>query len=217
MQLSIPFYSNTKDGLHCFQACLKSILKYYFPSKSYSFGHLDKVTAHKKGKYTWDFAALLFLADLGFEVIYITPFDLKEFSLKGEKFLKSVWTDEVYQDQKKYSDFKQEQKLAKKLIKDKGISIKRRSTRISDIRKLFSRGFLLMVPVNSLVFEGIKGYYPHIVLINGITKYFIYFHDSGNPPHPNCKASIKKFWRAASYPDNSSVDLIAVRYSGNRL
>ena len=60
--LKIPFYKNTKDSLHCFQACLRSVLKFYFPKKDYSFEYLDRITVHKKGKGTWVSAALLFLA-----------------------------------------------------------------------------------------------------------------------------------------------------------
>ena len=210
--LSIPFYSNTKDGLHCVQACLKSVLKFYFPNKNYSFQYLDKVTAHKKGMYTWDYAMLLFLTRKGFDIVYIVDHNLKEFSKKGERYLESIWTDEVFQDQKKYSNFKQEQRLVALLVKNRKINISERSAKFSDFTSLFKKDYILMVAANSLSLGDIKGYSPHMVLVTNITKNFIYFHDPGNPPFPNRKTSIKKFWQAASYPDNSSVDLIAVRY-----
>lgn len=209
--LNIPFYKNAKDGSHCVQACLKSILKFYFPDKNYSFRYLDKQTNHQNNTVTWDSAMLLFLSKLNFEIIYITNFDYQKFAEKGEKYLESFWTDEVYQYQKQYSNFEKEQKLAKKLIKNKDIRILKRSAKLSDLKTLFSKGYLIMIPINPFILENKKWFGNHMVLITGITKQFIYFHDSGLPPYKNRKTTLEKFWKAASNNNSRSVDLIAVK------
>lgn len=41
---NVPFYSNTPDDTHCFQAVLKMVLKYFQPEKYYSFEQLDKLS-----------------------------------------------------------------------------------------------------------------------------------------------------------------------------
>ncbi len=212
MLAGISFYPNSKDDFHCVQACLKSVLKFYFPKRRFSFQYLDKMTAHRKNKFTWDFATLVFLLRIGFEIVYITKFDYKKFAKRGEKYLQSLWRDDVYQYQKKYSDLKQEQKLAAKLANNKKVSFFKRSARFSDLKRLFKNKYLLMVAINPFVLDGENEYGSHMVLIINITKNFIYFHDPGNPPIPNRKTSIKKFWLSASYPNKSSVDLIAVKY-----
>lgn len=208
----VPFYKNSKDDFHCVQACLKSVLKICFPNKNFSFNYLDKVTMHKRNKLTWDFAMLLFLLKMGFDVVYITKFDYKKFARQGDKYLRFFWRDDVYQYQKKYSDLKQERSLATKLVKNKKVSFSKRPARFSDLKRLFKNKYLVMVSINPFVLDGEDEYGSHMVLVTNITKKFIYFHDPGNPPRPNRKASIRKFWKAASYPDDSSVDLIAVKY-----
>lgn len=193
------------------QAVLRSLLKYHFPNKNFTFAYLDKATAHKKGKFTWDNAMLLFLSSLGFEIRYIVDFDYAAFARRGEKYLQGYWTDEVYQVQKRYSDFKSEQKFASRAIKNKNIFYEKRGAGLSDLRILFQKGYFLMVPINALVVEGEEGYASHIVLVTHITKNIVTYHDPGLPPHANRKVSIKRFLRAMRYPSKESASLIAVR------
>lgn len=155
---------------------------------------------------------LLFLLKMGFDIVYITKFDYKKFVSQGDKYLRFFWRDDVYQYQKKYSDLKQERRLATKLVKNKKVSFSKRSARFSDLKRLFKHKYLVMVAINPFVIDGEDEYGSHMVLVTNITKNFIYFHDPGNPPRPNRKAGIKKFWQAAGYPDNNSVDLIAVKH-----
>lgn len=209
--LKIPFYRNTKDNLHCLQACLKSVLKFYFPKNDYSFKYLDRVTAHKKGKGTWLSAALLFLAQKGFDIINIEIFDYKKFARLGEKYLKRLWTDEIFQTQKRFSDFKNEQRLAKILIKDKRIKLEKRSATLRDIRYFFRKKYILLCTINPYVLEGKKGYYSHLVVVTDVKKDTITFHDPGPLPLKNRKVSLKLFMKSMRYPSRRSASLIAVK------
>lgn len=210
--LKIPFYKNTKDGLHCFQACLKSVLKFYFPKENYSFKYLDKVTFHKKGKGTWVSSALIFLAKKGFDVINIEIFDYRKFAKLGEKYLETLWTDEVFQEQKRFSNFKNEQKLAKSLVLNKKIQLETRPATFKDIKLLFEEGYILLCTINPYILKGKKGYYSHLVLITDIKKDFIVFHDPGPPSFKNKKISTKLFTKAMNYPSKRSASLIAVKF-----
>lgn len=212
--LEIPIYKNTKDGTHCFQACLKSVLKFYFPKKAYSFKSLDRLTGHKKGKWTWDTKALIFLSKIGFEVIYISNFDYRKFAKLGEEYLRKHWTDEVYQVQKKFSDFRNEQHLAKKLIKEKKVKLKKRPGTLKDIKTLFAQGYIILAPINPYVLDRKKGYTSHLVIITDIKKDTIFFNDPGLPPQKNRKAKIKVFLRAMGYPSQRSISLIALKFKG---
>ena len=207
----IPFYKNTKDNTHCFQACLKSILKFYFPQKNYSFSYLDKVTAHKKGKWTWASAGLIFLAKTGLKVINIENFSYKKFAKLGEKYLKDIWPDEIFQTQKKFSNIKKEQIFAKKLLKEKKIQLEERYATLKDIRNLFKKKYILLCNINPYILKNKKGYSSHSVLITDITKNTIRFHDPGLPPFKNRKVSLKKFLKAMRYPSKESASIIAVK------
>lgn len=209
--LKIPFYKNTRDSLHCFQACLKSVLKFYFPKKDYSFKYLDRITAHKKGKGTWVSAALLFLAKKDFDIVNIEIFDYKKFARIGEEYLKRFWTDEVFQTQKRLSDFKNERKLAKILVKDKRIRLEKRPATFKDIRLFFKKECILLCTINPYILESKKGYYSHLVVVTDLKKDTIIFHDPGLPPFKNRKVSIKSFMKAMCYPSRRSASLIAVK------
>jgi len=209
--MTIPFYNNTKDDTHCVQACLKSVLKFYFPQKDYSFNYLDKVTAHKKGKWTWNSAFLLFLANKDFEVINIEDFNYKKFSKYGESFLKKNWTEEMFLVQKKFSDLKNEQKLAGKLVQNKKVILKMKPAMLHDIRLLFKKGYILLSVVNPYVLERRKGYASHLVVIISLGEKTITFHDPGLPPLKNRKTSLKLFLKAMRYPSKESANLIAVK------
>jgi len=209
---NIPFFPNTPDDTHCFQACLKSILKFYFPKKEYSFSYLDRVTAHKKGKWTWDTAGLLFLQKKGFSVTSIADFSYKKFIKNGEKYLKEIWTEEIFYTQKKFSDLKNEQYLAKKLSDSKDIKLIERPATISDIKKLFNNGWIVMPSINPFVINNKKDYANHIIIITNLNDKMITFHDSGLPPLPNRKIPLTKFLKAFYYPDKESGSLIAIKY-----
>ena len=209
----IPFYSNLKDNNHCLQACLKMVLKYYFPNKNYSFGKLDKMTMHVKGMWTWQSASLLALAEIGFEVINIENLDYKKFAKNGDKYLKKIWTEEVFSIQNKYSDLKQEQKIAGKMVESEKIKLVNRDVNFSDLENYFKKDYLVLVSVNPCVFENKKCYWSHIVLVTDINEKWVTFHDTGLPAIKNRKISRKKFEKAMTKPRKPDTNLIALRYN----
>jgi len=211
MRSIIPFFENTKDNSHCFQACLKMVLKFYFPGKNYSYRLLDKITNHKKGMWTWQGEALLFLSKIGFEIVNIENLDYKRFATRGETYLKSIWSKEIFDLQDKYSNLKREQQIARKLIKNKNISIINKETNIRDMEDYFKKDFLLIVSVNPCVFSGEKCYWSHSVVITEIGQKYIKFHDPGLPGIENRRVNRKLFIKAMSKPWKEDTNLIALK------
>ena len=209
--INIPFYSNLKDDTHCFQACLKMLLKHTFPKRNNSFKYLDEATFHIRGRWTWNSGAILFLSKLGFSIINIENFDYKQFVEFGNDYLKMIWPKHVFDKQKEYSDFNQERKLAKKLIKNKSIKHYRRWVIMKDIENLFKKGYLIMTSVNLCVMKGKKGYANHLVLITDLDSKNITFHDPGLPPFKDKKVTKKIFKKAMTSPYKESASLIAVK------
>lgn len=212
----IPFYKNTKDDTHCFQAVLKSILKFYFPEKNYSFAFLDKISAHKKDKWTWISSTFIFLAEQGFKIIHIENFDYKKFALSGELYLQKFWTDEVYQTQKEFSDIKNEQRLAKLLIKEKKITLAKRPATLKDIKYFYKNKYIVSCAINPYVLKKQKGYASHAIIITNLAKDKITFHDPGLPPRKHRTASLKLFFRALCYPTKRDANLTAIKLIENK-
>lgn len=210
MPLPIAFVKNTADDTHCFQACLKMVLRFYF-GKNYTFSYLDKVTAHKKGMWTWLSAGLIFLAQSGFEVINIENFSYRLFARNGDAHLRKIWNPEVYETQKKFSNLKQEKKLAKKLVSFKAVRLIQRSATLEDMLKLTSNGYILLCTVNPFVLKRQKGYASHIVVLTAISKNQVAFHDPGLPPVKNRRVKTSLFMKAMSYPTKNDASLIALR------
>lgn len=212
MDMHIPFYKNLKDDSHCFQACLKMLLKYTFPLENYSYAKLDILTSHKPSQWTWNTAGLLFLKKKGFELVNIENFDYKQFARFGEEYLRMIWTDEIFETQKKFSDFQKERVLAKKFIHQKTIKHIRRPTTFSETEKYFRMGYVTLVTLNPLVLEGKKGYGSHIVILTDIDRQTVTFHDPGLPPYAGRRVSRKLFQKALYSPYKEIASLIAVRH-----
>lgn len=154
----------------------------------------------------------MFLAQLGFEVVDIGGgLDYKKFAKRGERYLKAIWLKEVFETQKKFSDIKNEQKLAGMLIKEKRVKLKNRPATLRDIRKLFDNGYVLLCTINPYVLEHRKDYSGHTILVTDVKKHTIQFHDPGLPPTKNRKTSIKLFLRAMGYPTREAAGLIATK------
>jgi len=116
MQKEVPFYSNTPDNTHCFQAALKMIIGYFWPDENYSWQELDKHTAKVEGLWTWQMAGLIWLKEKGLEVKNIESFDYSKFIELGGQYLIEEYGEGVGKSQIEHSNISQELEIAKKFI-----------------------------------------------------------------------------------------------------
>lgn len=159
---------------------------------------------------------LLFLASRNFSVIDISEFSYKKFAKEGENYLRSLWTDEVFQTQKKYSNLKKEAQFAGELIRKQGKNLKtlERPATLQDIRNLFKKGYIIMCPINPYVLRNERGYASHLVLITNLRNNAVTYHDPGLPPKKNQTARLRVFLKAMGYPAKDSASLMAVKLLG---
>lgn len=84
IKFSVPFFENTPDETHRVQACYKMLLKYFVPSKEYSWEELEKLTGKDPGMYTWPMTGLIWLTKNGYEAKYVEYFEVSyEQFIKG--------------------------------------------------------------------------------------------------------------------------------------
>jgi len=190
------FYKNLKDDLHCFQAAIKIVLSKHYPNKEFSFSQINRATGFKKNSATWDSRGLLWLTKQGFEIERISDFDYHRFAKQGEKYLKWFWRPDVYEWQSKNANFNKEQEAVKALLPY--ISHTFRKATIRDIERAYMHGYDIIASVNARMLDRRKGYTNHSVVVVGITKLFITFHDPGLPPEPNRRVSKRRFGKALS-------------------
>ena len=89
----IPFFENLPDNTHCLQSCLKSVLAYYFPDRTFTAEEIDKQTI-QTGGWSWLPPAVIWLHDLGLNVELYSLFDYSRFAEFGKEYMKD--TKKIY-------------------------------------------------------------------------------------------------------------------------
>ncbi len=209
MKRKIPFYSNTPDDTHCFQAAIKSVLKYFLPEKEFSFKKLEKMSAKKEGLWTWATAMMINLHKMGFDLVDIDTFNIQKFIKNGGEYLIEKYGKEVGNAQIEHSDINQEKRLFRKYLP---LHIHKTTLpSVSDIKKLVDHGYLVVCLVNSYALNAEKRYAGHFVVIFDYDANNLYMHDPGLPPRPNRKVNFKQFLKAWEYPDKKARNLTAYK------
>lgn len=214
MKIDVPFFSNTADDTHCFQACLRMILNHYLPDETFSWKKLDKISGKKNGLWTWPMQGMLYLKQCGFEIINIEDFNYQEFSVRGKEYLINKYGIEVANAQEKYSDIKQEIRNA--IIFQKEIKTELRLPSLLDIQNYLTNKYLVLCNVNSKVLSNHSGYVGHFVLIIGYENQSFIIHDPGLPPLKNRSLSFNHLNKAWAYPNDAAKNLLAIRYNTNK-
>lgn len=206
----VPFYSNTPDNTHCFQAAIKSVLKYFLPEREFSFEELDQLSNKKEDLWTWSQRAKINMIKMGFVVRDIENWDIDEFVDSGEKYLVKRYGKAVAKEQALHSDLNEARIDYKEYGKYK--ILEDRIPKIDDIKNLLDDGFLVCCNVNSRVLNKKEGYSGHFVVIIGYGEKYFFMLDPGLPPRENRKVSFNKFKIAWSYPDESAQNITAFKF-----
>lgn len=205
----VPFYANSEDDTHCYQAAIASVLKYFQPDKDYTFDQLDEMSAKREGLWTWQTQMSINLINAGFDVVSIDDFDISAFVNEGEEYLRRKYGDDVAEAQAKHSDIKQEQELSAKYL-EIGEHIQRIPS-IEDVKLMLEKGYLIICNVNSMALSGNEGYVGHFVVVFGVDGEQILFHDPGLPPTPSRTETIELFNKAWAYPNEGARNLVAYK------
>lgn len=208
-KLNIPFYPNTEDDTHCFQAVLKSILKYYFPEKEYTWEELEQISNKPPGKWSWEMAGLVFLKRLGLEVKNVRVFDYPAFIERGEEYLIELWGKEAGEASIEHGDTPRAQEDAKIFIQE--ITPENRPANYDELIKLFQDGYLIVCNINSYGLDNEPGFAGHFVLITDIDENSVTMHDPGLPPHPNRKVDKATFLRAWYFSTEKEANYMAFK------
>lgn len=206
---NIPFYGNTSDNTHCYQAVVKMILKYYFPDEEYSWQRLDTMTGKKEGLWTWPMMGWVSMAEKGLEVQYIGTFDYKKFVDDGEEYLIDRYGEEVGREQIAHSDIDYEREVSKRLIS--GFDQVNRIPDYNEIGERLRDGWLVLTNVNYYSLYGKSGYAGHFVLILEVGENYVLVHDPGLTHKPNEMISSDKFMNAWNYSGKVNRWLTLVR------
>ena len=196
MKREIPYFKQP-DDTHCFQACLKMVLKYFFPEKDFSYEELDKISDKAKDKYTWFSAAVIKVKKMGLKVKAYSNFDYNEFIKNGAEYIRKKYDKEIAERTIEMSDIKSEIENAKEMIKEDIYELKELS--FKDIENWFKENYMAILLVDSNMINNKSGYEGHFVVLIGIDDNNVYVHDpsrvSGSANRKINKDLFKKAWK----------------------
>lgn len=207
--MNIPFYPNTGDGTHCFQAALRMALSYFDPSREFTYSELDKISQKEEGKWTWPTAAMLWLMENGYEVKLVEEFDYTDFAKRGADYLIEKYGHEVAGIQTENSDIEREQEIASRFIEYAPLEF--RIPELDDIKKLIADNWVVICNINASLLYGQHGYSGHFIVMLDVDGDEVVLHDPGLPPYPNKPIEKKLFEKAWGYPVQSDKNLLAIR------
>ncbi|OGM88270.1 hypothetical protein A2573_02535 [Candidatus Woesebacteria bacterium RIFOXYD1_FULL_43_18] len=129
----VKAFSNTPSNDYCLQACVQSVLDFYFKNKKFSESEISLNTQYYSGHFSWSPATVVWLDNLGLKVKLCIPnsFDYKEFASDGLKYLRKILPPTSFNMMSKRGDYtylpdiqKSAQKiLDSKLLVDKAMEI----------------------------------------------------------------------------------------------
>jgi hypothetical protein len=208
MQHDVPFFENTDDNTHCFQAVIRMTLAFFEPGNVYTWKKLEQHTAKVDGLWTWPTAGILWLHNTGYTTTLIELFDYNEFVRGPESYLHKLFGAEVADAQIQHSDLKQEVALAKQLLAS-DISI-HRTPALGDIIKSLSKEHLVIANVNARALYGKEGYSGHFVLLIGYDDNGLFLHDPGLPGRAGVHVPYDQFESAWAYPNEQAKNVITI-------
>ncbi len=190
----IPFYAQ-RSGNDCYQACLKMILRHFFPEQEYDWYKLDFITRHKPRYWTFEAQLLPALIERGLDVklFATTPYQelnreiaLKRYGVRGSQMI----------------DFKALEWAVPKL-NDK--SFEKTKLSFDKVEAYFRQGFVVMLCIDqSQLWAGNK-FSGHGVILTGLSQREATIHDPARGP--GMKVERKRLVRAwnAKGTDNAVI------------
>ncbi|MFH1830791.1 MAG: hypothetical protein ABH871_08475 [Pseudomonadota bacterium] len=206
--MNIPFFPNTGDGTHCFQAAMKMALAKLLPEREFSYEELDRISLKLPGRWTWPTAAMLWMIEKGLEVKLIEQFDYADFAKRGGEYLIERYGKEVGGAQIEHSDVEFERDISLRFSKIAPIEL--RPAYLEDLQKEMARGAVVIVNLNACVLQDQEGYSGHFVVMCDIGDKEIRLHDPGFPPMPNVIVPVDRFIKAWAYPTACDRNLLSI-------
>lgn len=206
---NVPFYGNTPDDTHCFQAALRMILKYFYTDEEYSWEELDKITAKEPNLWTWPMAGITWMRNHGLEVIIQESFDYKRFADEGSSYLVEYCGENVAKEQIQHSAIDNERKRAN--IFATTVQIQHRIPTIEDVVRFLSEKYLVCCNINSYALDNVDQYAGHFIVIKGVQANQLILHDPGLPHQANRVVPFAQFEKAWAYPTEHVKNLFAFK------
>lgn len=177
--MEIPYFEDLLEKPYCLQACMRMVLKYYFPERDYSFEEINRMIGIES-RLIWLSAmeAVVIFDDLGLDATCYSTMDSEEYIDKGEQYVKENYDD--WENILGHIDVEIELKFTRTAL-ERGLS-KRKELTFKDVEKFFGKNYILIILLNVNELKGKEGYLGHFVVLTDITDEYVQFHDPTEGP-----------------------------------
>ncbi len=189
----VPFYPNTADNNQCMVSVYRSIFEHVLGKKMTQAEARDYI-GYADGRAAWTIAPLTKMAQDGFDIVMIEPFDYRAFYKKGMAYLHGRYPADRVQWLLDHTNVQEIQQYVPDFLRT--VRWEKRPATLQDIDNLLTRGYLVFVTLNSRVLQGEEGFVSHAVLIFGRDNDGYIAHDPGLPPQPNRHIARDELWQA---------------------
>ena len=181
----LTLYKNS--GLFCAQACMKIILKHYFPKKKFSLQKLSKLTYKRRNGATYTLGVVLALDKLGLKTKYYTKTKLNK-KHKQHKLIQKYCKKYLLSEKTK-------EKLIQEIKKKKLVTVKK--LKLTDLKKFLKKNYLIILLLNWALIKNKKKYIGHFVILNKIDSRVVSVINVGpKEASVNYKIPLKKLNKA---------------------
>ena len=196
--LSVPYYESKGDPNRCFEASMKSVLKYFTPNSDCSLEQLDEMVGRKPGMWTYTHQIVPVLHKLGLNVRFYSRDTIERYTTKRRLLglLKNSYDKKSLSFVLQHTDV--ETVVAKAVECQRYTLFEAKRLRFNEIERHIDMGHIPMVLLDWHTLESIRGpYQGHFVVMTGYDSDNVYYHEnSESMPVPNRKVPKVRFAKA---------------------
>ena len=206
MEKEIPYFKQPDDS-HCFQACLKMILKYFFPERDFTYEELETISDKPENKWTWLCAVSVKLKNMGLKVKHYSVFDYNDFVKSGEDYIRKTYEKSIAEKMIRLTDIKSEVENSDRMLKENVFELKEVSLR--DVENWFKDGYTAIFLINCSIINKESGYEGHYVVLTGFDDENVFINDPDRwKGSPNRKVEKDLFVKAWSFPEKENTVIL---------
>lgn len=210
IKYDVPYFRNTPDDTHCFQASLRMVLKYFWTDRDFTWEDLDTISSKQKDLWTWPMAGLTWLKSNGFDVVDVEDFDYGQFLNAPEDYLVSKFGELTAREQIAHSDINAELENTRQFLQ--AVHVENRQPDVHEISQFLKDCYLIIANVNAEALNDRPGFVGHFVVVIGVDSEGLIIHDPGLPGEENRHVSFERFTKAWAYPNEGAKNLMAFRF-----
>lgn len=201
LQPDVPFYANHPDGTHCMLAAYRSVFAYFW-HRELSWKELETRSGYQPGRAAWTIKILTYMAEHGFDIRMIEPFDYQRYLKEGEPYLAERYPAQQLQWYYDHSNVRDIRPFIPAFARH--VAHECRQATLQDIDDMLAEGRLVFVTVNSRALHDREGFVSHALLITGKDGDAYIAHDSGPPPQSGSRIPASLLWRAMGGDQNTA-------------